>query len=313
MYKYFLAVLCCYYNSIFACDFCGCSPAVMNIDVMSLHPQSSIGTSVQYRRFSHLLSDANLKQTQITTQSFSVSYAPKKWVDLSLSLPLIWMINDYKELDGSIASLKEKKFGIGDLMLFSNFRVLTRPAFGGKRVGHILNVGFGLGLPTGSKKSSANELLQNFNFGTQMLSFYFSGTHSMSIKNWSLSNAILVKINMYNKDRIKYGNIYTYQAATNYTFFLKKISITPVMGIRSDITQKNLYNSIIQKKSGAWTVSANIGFQILFKNLSVNLNVLQPVVQKISEGNIKEKTGFYCNVRYQIKHKVKVKNTETKN
>ena len=310
MYKIIIAFMCCF-SSAYACDFCGCSPAIMNTDVLSLQPQSSVGTSVQYRNFKHVVSDANVKQTQIVTQSVYVSYAPKKWVDIRLSMPITWMFNQYKVQDESTPNLKEKKFGAGDLMLFSNFRVFSKPGLGNKKVGHIVNLGYGMSFPTGSKKASTNELLQDFNFGTQTVAFYFSGTYSLSIKNWALVNAALVKLNMYNKDNIRYGNMYSYQLAANYTHFVKQVAITPIVGIRTDISQKNLHNKIIQQKSGSWTFAASIGIQCTIKEFSFNVSVFQPMAQKVSAGNVKEKTGFNCLLRYQIKMKPKVPKTDT--
>ena len=46
MYKLIIAFMCCF-SSAYACDFCGCSPAVMNTDVLSLQPQSSVGIGRQ--------------------------------------------------------------------------------------------------------------------------------------------------------------------------------------------------------------------------------------------------------------------------
>lgn len=306
MYKYLIAML-CYSSSVFACDFCGCSPSVMNSDVLALQPQSSVGTSLSFKNYKYIISDANLKQTRIVTQSFFVSYAPKKWVDIRLSLPITWMLNQYNTIDETTPKLKEKKFGVGDLMLFSNFNVLSKPGLGNRKVGHIVNLGFGMSFPTGSKKNSINELLQDFNFGTQMVAFYFSGTYSLSVKNWSLVNSALIKINMYNKDRIKYGNIYSYQLATNYTQTLKKISLTPIVGIKADFSQRNLHNNIIQPISGGWELAATIGLQCAVKDFAFNLNLLQPFAQELSKGNLRDKTGFNCTFRYQIKRKTKMK------
>ena len=215
MYQYILALLCCY-NSLYACDFCGCSPTVMNSDVLSIQPQSSVGTSLQYRYFKHLKSDINAKRTQILSQNFFVSYAPKKWVDIRVSLPIMWIFNDYVKIDQNTPKLKEKRFGVSDMLLFSNFRVWQRSPIG-KKTGHVINLGYGMSFPTGSKKSSDNLLLQDFNFGTQTVGFLFSGAYSLSIRNWGLVNSAYLKINIKNKDQVKYGNQYTYLISANYT------------------------------------------------------------------------------------------------
>ena len=305
MYKILIALMCCF-SSTYSCDFCGCSPAVMNTDVLALQPQTSAGTSLQYKNFKHLVSDANIKRTQIVSQTFFVSYAPKKWVDIRLSMPITWMFNQYKVQDKNTPNLKEKKFGAGDLLLFSNFRVFSKPGVGNKKVGHIVNLGFGMSFPTGSKKVSTNVWLQDFNFGTQMIAFYFSGTYSLSVKNWSVVNSALVKINLLNKDKVKYGNMYSYQIAANYTRFVKQVAITPIIGVRTDYSQHNISNNIIQSKSGGWSLAANIGVQCAIKDFAFNVSVSQPMAQNISGGNIQEKTGFNCMARYNIKMKPKV-------
>ena len=309
MYKYVLAAM-FLVNYANACDFCGCSPSVMNTDVLSLQPQSSLGTSVQYRKYKYLSSDANLKQTQVVTQNFFLSYAPKKWVDIRLSIPISWMFNNYIKQDANTPNLNEKKFGIGDLVLFSNFKVFSKPGMGAHKTGHIINLGYGMSFPTGSKKTSTNEWLQDFNFGTQSVAFYFAGTYSLSIRNWSLVNSALVKLNMYNKDRIKYGNMYSYEISANYTYFIKKVSLMPIVGFLADISQKNLHNQIIQGKSGSWSINFDVGLQCSVKDFGISVNVSQPMAQNTSANTILQKTGVSCMVRYQIKRKLKINQAE---
>ena len=311
MYKFLFSVLLCYYGSIYACDFCGNSPALLNTDILSVQPQSSIGTSVQYRNYKFLTSNENMKRSQIVTQNFFVSYAPKSWVDIRLSMPIMWMLNDYIEINQNTPKLKEKKFGPGDMILFSNFRVLSKPAIGNRRVGHTLNLGTGMSFPTGSKKESANLILQDFNFGTQTVSFLFSGTYSMSINNWGLVNAAFVRLNIYNKNHTKYGNSYTYQITGNYTHFFNHITVIPMLGLKFDASQKNLHNSIIQPRSGSWDVAANIGLQCVVKDFSFYLSVVQPMAKRVSANTIKEKTSFNCTLRYVIERKKKFTKNET--
>ena len=302
-----LALLCCS-SSVYACDFCGCSPALMNSDVLTLQPQSSIGTSLQYKNYKFLSSPENLKRTQLVTQNFFVSYAPKHWVDIQLSMPIIWMLNDYSKIDDKTPKLKEKKFGAGDLLLYFNYKVFAKPPFGTKRVGHTINLGHGFSFPTGSKKSSDNLLLQDFNFGTQTVAFFFSGNYSMSIKNWGLVNSILMKLNIYNKARVKYGNSYMYQLSTNYTHSFRQLTLIPMFGIRADISQKNLHNSIIQPRSGGWSLAAMAGMQFSIKEIAFNISISQPMVQKISLGDVRENTGINFTFKYLIPKRIKMTN-----
>ena len=301
MYKLIIALMCCA-SSAYACDFCGGSPAVMNTDILSLQPQSSVGTSVQYRNYKFLSSSDNVKRTQTVTQNFFVSYSPKKWVDIRVSLPIMWIFNEYVKVDENTPNLYEKKFGVSDMILFGNFRVLQRLPYG-KKVGQILNLGYGMSFPTGSKKISENSLLQDFNFGTQTVGFLFSAAYSLSIKKWGLVNSALVKINLKNKDNVLYGNQYTYQIAANYTALVKKVSLIPLLGFGVNVQQKNVHHTILQSKSGSWNVELNCGLQCNIKGVTIAASVSQPLAQKTSNGNILQKTGFNCFIKYLIPHK----------
>ncbi len=309
MYKYLLAALCCI-NSLYACDFCGCSPTVLNADVLSLQPQNSVGTSVQYRNYKHLVSDFNAKRTQIVTQNFYVSYAPAKWVDLRASLPVLWMINDYLKLDANTPKLQEKKAGIGDFILFSNFRVWQHPPFS-RKAGHLINAGFGLSFPTGSKKVSENMLLQDFNFGTQAVGFLFSAAYSLSVKNWGLVNNVLIKINLKNKQQVTYGNQYSYQVSANYSAYVKHVILIPSIGLGVNIQDKNIRNDILQKKSGAWNLALNYGLQFTIRGITFSASATHPLAQKTSDGNILQLSGFNCLLKYQLPQRKSEKKKET--
>ncbi len=311
MYKFIITLLCCY-GSAYACDFCGGSPAVMNSDVLSLQPQSSVGTSVQYRNYKYLASADNVKRTQTVVQNFFVSYSPKKWVDIRVSLPIMWTFNEYIKLDENTTSLHEKKFGLSDMIIFSNFRVWQKSPIG-RKVGQVLNLGFGISVPTGSKKTSENALLQDFNFGTQTVGFLFSAAYSLSIKKWGLVNSTLVKINLKNKDNTLFGNQYTYQLTANYTTLVGKVYLIPVTGLGVNYQQRNIHHDIIQSKSGAIDLEINAGLQCNVKGITFAATISQPLVQKTGGGNILQKTGFNCFVKYQIPHIKQKMGTATEN
>ena len=95
MYKIIIAFMCCF-SSAYACDFCGCSPSVMNSDLLSLQPQSSVGINTIYKGYQYKNNENGLTKSHLVSTNLSVAYAPKKWVELRSTLPLIWMMNQYK-------------------------------------------------------------------------------------------------------------------------------------------------------------------------------------------------------------------------
>jgi hypothetical protein len=274
------------------------------MDVLGLQPQSMLSLATAYRKYDFNYSDIDLRKAYSVTQSLTVSYAPAKWVDIRLNLPLVWMKNRYDITEeNSIAT--EKHFGLGDLQLFGNFKAWSKPGLGNKKAGQQLNLGFGMELPTGGKQASQNELLQNFNFGSQSVDFLFSGIYSLSIRKWGITQAGWIKINTYNKERVKFGNMYSYQLMGNYSAGLKHSMLIPTVGIKTEIASHNLNKNIIQSLSGYWIVSLSYGLSWMKKNWKIGAMVQHPLAQWTSNGEINQKTDFSINFTYQFIKKSK--------
>jgi hypothetical protein len=141
----------------------------------------------------------------MVSNNLMVAYAPKNWVELRVNLPLIWMMNQY-------SGVKDKTIGIGDMSLLSNFKVVNRSPIGtNRKVGHTLLLGFGLEFPTGKNQVSDDVQLQNFTLGSKSMDFLYSVVYSMSYRKWNVIGAGLVKINTENKDKVRYGHLYSIQ------------------------------------------------------------------------------------------------------
>lgn len=301
MYKIMLALMCCF-SSAYACDFCGCSPSVMNSDLLSLQPQSSVGINTTYKGYKYKNNENGLTNSHLLSTNVSVSYAPKKWLELRSTLPLIWMMNEY-------TNTKDKTFGVGDMTILSNFKVLSKSPIGtNKKVGHTVILGFGIELPTGKNVMSADNQLQNFTLGSRSVDFLFSGVYSMSYRKWNIIGAGLVKINTRNKDKVRYGHLYSIQVGSAYTHTFKNSQLLPNIGLRTEIQQKNLHKNIIQKFTGSYALFVQYGLDYNIKNWNIGFQVLHPMVQNTAMQSIKQQTNFILKCTYLIQKK-KVKTT----
>lgn len=264
--------------------------------------QSFVSSSLMYRKFEFKDETNNIKNSHILTNLWQGSYAPKKWVDVRVNFPIIWIKNNYS-MEGN--NLYDKNISLGDIQLISNFVAWQKQKTKSKSIYQKLNLGLGIELPTGKKISSNSDILQNINFGSQSVDFLFNGLYALSVNNWSIVQQGQVKINTYNQDKFKFGNNYAYQLLVNYITFIKKSNLIPSLSTRVDIASKNLYNSIIQDKSGMILLSLQFGFQWSKKNYHVGCIVQQPIYQNTSNGLIEQKTLTNLYFKYQIKLKKK--------
>ncbi len=303
MYKYII-VLMLFIQKNYACDFCSCSPSVMSSDLANLQPQTSVSTTTSYKKYQYLKSDVSLQQTHIVAQQISISYAPKNWVELRTTLPLIWMQNNY-------ATSIEKKIGIGDMNIFASFKVWSKSPLKHKRkLGQQLNFGIGIELPTGKNKQSIAELSQQFMFGSKSVDVLFSGIYSLSIKKFGFITSGFVKVNTINKSEIRYGNNFVFQLIGNYSASAKRCMLMPNIGMKADYTQKNIYRNIIQSKSGGYALYATYGLDIMIKNWNLSGRFEHAFVQRVANNTLKEKASLLLRVGYVFKQKNKIRKVE---
>jgi hypothetical protein len=285
----------------YPCDFCACSPNVAGNDIMGVEMQSSVGVSALYRSMDFKDTTNAIVNNKMLMTFIQAAYAPKNWVDIKVNIPFVLMMNRFD--DNGIKN--EHKFSIGDVQLLSNFTVWQRMANDSMPAAHKLNVGGGLELPTGKQYNTANDILQNINFGSQSVDFMFNILYFLEIKNWGMVQTGQVKINTYNADKFKYGNNYGYQFLVNYKAFVGKSNLIPALGSRIDVATKNLHNTIIQNKSGYYMWSLYAGAEWMKNNYHLGMTLQQPLMQNTSQKLIQQKTLVNLYFKYQIKRNKK--------
>ncbi|QQR97178.1 MAG: hypothetical protein IPK18_09840 [Sphingobacteriales bacterium] len=300
--KYLFIVLLSAVQYTYACDFCGSSSNLSNVDVVGTEMQSFISASMMYKKFEFKDVESSVQNSHMMTNLLQGSYAPKSWVDMRINLPLIWLKNNYFENN---TSFSEKKIALGDIQLLSNITVWQKQKTNAKKIYQKLNLGLGIELPTGKKLNSNYDILQNINFGSQSVDFLFNALYLISIKNWNIVQQAQTKINTYNQDKFKYGNNYAYQFLVNYIFYIKKSNITPAMSTRVDIASKNLNNNIIQSKSGLWLWSMQVGVEWKKNNYHLGCMIQQPIMQNTSNKLMQQKTLTNIYFKYLIKRNKK--------
>jgi hypothetical protein len=223
------------------------------------------------------------------------SYAPKKWVEIKASLPIVWMDNVY-------SNTKDKVIGLSDMSILTNFKAISRSPIGtNKKVGHTLILGFGLELPTGKNYIASDKQLQNITLGSRSVDFLISAGYSLSYKNWNIISAVIAKINTKNKDKVRYGHLYTMQIGTAYTKTFKKLQLVPNIGMKYEIQQKNLHNNIIQNFTGSNALFIQYGSDFLIKNWNLGFQIQHPLVQQTANRTIKQTSSFLFKCTYIIK------------
>jgi hypothetical protein len=179
------------------------------------------------------------------------------------------------------------------MSIVSNFKVLSKSPIGtNKKVGHTLIFGFGIELPTGKNKISADNQLQNFTLGSKSVDFLFSGVYSMSYRKWNIIGAGLVKINTRNKDKVRYGHLYSIQTGSAYTHTFKNSQLLPNLGIRAEIQQKNLHNTIIQNTYRKLCIVFAIWIRLQHQNWNLGFQILHPISQNTAANSIKQQSNF---------------------
>ncbi len=290
-----------------ACDLCGCNPGVFSGDFLSSDPQSYAALSSSYKQYKMLNSSTGIERIHLFNQTLTIGYAPKKWVEVRASLPYSIMVNQY-------ANAKQRATGLNDITLFVNFKIWSKLGCNTKyKFSHQLNAGIGIEFPSGRNTSNSLDELQNFTFGSKSFDVPFSLMYILGYKKWSLIQFAYMKFNTTNKDKVRYGNMYTYQISESYTHTFKKVSLIPNAGFRVEFQDKNLHNTIIQKRSGSLQCLVICGFDLRWKSFSGGLAFQQPVWQNTANYTIKQNSTLTLNLRYQFSKIKKIQSPTIQN
>ncbi|MDI9866458.1 hypothetical protein QM480_19105 [Flectobacillus sp. DC10W] len=302
-FKIFLLIFCCtfFYESR-ACDICGCSNGNAFFGILPQSHRGFLGLRYRYSNFdSHLNSQLlKTKESFHTTELWGRFY-PLKKVQILAFVP--YNFNAQTQILPNITNTIQ---GLGDITILGHYNVLnTFWDSTAHQVNHNLMLGLGVKAPTGKFKYDQNSVEEvanpNFQLGTGSTDFLVNAIYTVRYDQWGLNTDITYKINTENSNQYRYGNKLTTALTAFYAKgFGQGNTLMPNAGVYWEYAQNDHDKGIINKDTGGYWASANIGCEAFFKKFSFGVTHQMPFAQELSRGELKANARTTAHITFMF-------------
>jgi hypothetical protein len=278
------------------CDACGCSANGGSMGFSSLLTTNFVGLRYVY-------------QSYTTKQGV---FANSPWVDEHFNTVQVWaripitsnvqltVLLPYHQINRLLSSGENQIEGLGDLSLMGLYTLFQTRKDSTLFV-HKIQVGSGIKFPTGKNSILNNGTLNpSFQLGTGSWDYLFLSEYVVKRKKLGLNANFNYTIKSENDMYYQFGNQLNYASTVFYLLELKKIKLMPQLGIAGEVYDSNKQLGQVVVGTKGDILFSKIGLELGKKNFSLGINSMLPVVQHLTDGNVRANSRWAINLNYQL-------------
>lgn len=281
------------FNTIKACDVCGCSIGNGSSSILPQFQKNFIGWRTSFSRYqSGAHHETGLsKEATYTNELWGRFYLHKKW-QLIATLPY--------QIKSKTETSTDRIKGIGDATAIINYTLFNHTKDSSKWKQLVL-IGGGLKIPTGQFNTKKNDAIlpQGLQAGSGSLDYLFNIIHTIRRDRLGLNSNLQYKINGTNSNQYRFGNQLSFGSRL---FYWKKTgpssTLLPTFGVLYDQLNKDLKNNFTQTETGGYQSSITLGLDFYWKKWLFAVNLQKPFKQNLNNNQTQALTKFQFNTLY---------------
>lgn len=279
------------------CDACGCSASGGSMGFSSMLNNNFVGLRYFYQSYS----------------SRDGIFANSPWVDENFNTVQVWSripITDRLQISALIpyhfhnrerSTGTENIEGLGDITVMAMYAVIQTHK-DSVTYTHKLQLGGGVKAPTG-KYSSANNLGSvnpSFQVGTGSWDYLLVAEYVVKRKQLGLNSMVNYSFKTENRKDYQFGNQFNYASMLFYLFDLKTVKLVPQAGIAGEVYATNKQYGLDVPDTSGDIIFSKFGLEAGRNNFSLGLNMMQPINQNLTGGNVKANYRWGINLNYSL-------------
>lgn len=274
-----------------ACDACGCAASGGGLGFTSLFDQKYIGVRYMYQ--SYLTKDGVYNNSPFIHDQFNTIQLwgripiTSRW-DVLVNLP-------YQNHTSDKTAGKQSIKGVGDasFSVLYNALIISRNDFD-----HIINVGSGIKLPTGTYDAKNNSSVNpSFQLGTGSWDANVLADYQMKYKSWGMYHGVSYQMKTKNSKDYQFGNQFNYQA-TVYKQFGDSLQIIPSVGaIYENYASNKQFDEVLANTEGTIWMS-KVGIDVKNDQWSFGVQWFAPLDQHLLNGDVKAQNRWSVHLNY---------------
>lgn len=300
-----LIVLISSFETVKACDICGCGVGSSYIGILPDFRARIFGIRYRYNSlWTHVGVGGSM--TYLTSrENYRIA---ELWGGWNLGNHFRIMASVPYNFDERInQGNKATKNGLGDISVTGFYELLNsrKTVASDKLLVQSLWVGAGVKLPTGrydpADKTNTAENTNLFQLGTGSVDVSLGAMYDIRLQDAGLNMTASYKMNTANKYDYNYGNRLSLSTQAYYKFKVRKVvTIAPNAGILYEKAQKDVDNGLSVDISGGRLLMGTVGVEAGFKKVSVGASWQTPLSQNLANGIVKARDRAMVHVSFQL-------------
>ena len=275
-----------------ACDICGCGVGSYYLGILPEYNKRFIGLRYQYKSLTTHLGPSGERSPLTTDESYQSTELWGGWNIGKRFRVLAFVPYNFNRRESQTGN--GNKNGLGDIAVMGYFKLFENTNTVHERLlVQSLWIGGGIKAPTGkyepSERLAIQESPNNFQLGTASTDFTVNAAYDIRFNDLGLNTNVTYKMNTENTHAYRYGNKLTANALLYHKIRVaNKFTVSPNVGVLYETAQKDVESKKYSVDvSGGNAVSAILGVECAFKNLSIGGNFQKIGSQNLAGGRVK--------------------------
>jgi hypothetical protein len=278
------------------CDACGCSASGGSMGFASMLNTNFIGIryfNQSYKSTDGLYSDSPWYTENFNTIQVWARFPVVKNFQVSALLP-------YHFHNRETASGKQSISGIGDATVLGMYKIYQTHKDSTVLV-HTLQLGGGVKIPFGKFDQANNGSVNpSYQVGTGSWDFLLATEYVVKRKQFGLNTMLNYVIKTENEKQYRFGNQFNYATTFFYLYEKDKYSIAPQLGFAGEVYENNYQLGQKVRNTAGDIFMGKLGFEIGKDKFSLGANVMLPIQQNLTGGNVEANYRWSLNLNYSL-------------
>jgi hypothetical protein len=278
------------------CDACGCSASGGSMGFASMLNTNFVG--IRYFNQSYKSTDGLYSNSPWYIENFNTiqvwaRFPVVKNFQVSALLP-------YHFHNRETASGKQSISGIGDATILGMYKIYQTHKDSTVLV-HTLQLGGGVKIPFGKFDQANNGSVNpSYQVGTGSWDFLLATEYVVKRKQFGLNTMLNYVIKTENEKQYRFGNQFNYATTFFYLYEKDKYSIAPQLGFAGEVYKDNYQLGQKVRNTAGDIFMGKLGFEIGKDKFSLGANVMLPIQQNLTGGNVEANYRWSLNLNYSL-------------
>jgi hypothetical protein len=278
------------------CDACGCSASGGSMGFASMLNTNFIGIryfNQSYKSTDGLYSNSPWYNENFNTLQLWARIPVVKRVQISALIP-------YHFHNRETNSGTQNISGLGDITVLGMYQLYQTHKDSTLFI-HSLQAGAGLKIPVGKFDATNNGSVNpSYQVGTGSWDYLLATEYVIRRQKLGLNTLLNYVIKTENDKYYQFGNQFNYAGTFFYLLKRDEYSIVPQLGFAGEVYESNYQLGQKVRNTSGDIFLGKIGFEVGKDKLSLGANVMLPIAQNLTGGNVEANYRWSLNFNYSL-------------